>query len=161
MLIGGYWMEFLYIILIVFFDQATKLLVRIKLKPDINVDIINGYFSLVYTKNQGAALGIFKNQRLILIGVTVLAIIIMGYCLIRVKKMNKWIKISFIFIIAGAIGNNLIDRIFLGYVVDFIHFHIKNIDLPVFNIADVCIGIGTFSLLINLIFTKPNKLSNK
>jgi signal peptidase II len=153
-------MEFLYVFLMVFFDQATKLLARIKLKPDINVDIINGYFSFVYTKNQGAALGIFKDQKLLLIGGTLLVVIIMGYCFVRVKKMNKWIKISFIFIIAGAIGNNLIDRIFLGYVVDFIHFHIKNIDLPVFNIADVCIGIGTFLLLINLIFTKPSKLGD-
>jgi signal peptidase II len=58
-----------------------------------------------------------------------------------------------ILVIAGAIGN-LIDRIYMGYVVDFIHFYTKSRDLPVFNVADISVVIGTFILATSLIFSK-------
>lgn len=146
-------MEFLYISLIIFLDQASKMLVKIKLKPIDNIDFINGYFSLTYVENRGAAFGIFRNKKILLVGITAFVIAIMLYYLITNKRLNKWIKISFILIIAGAIGN-LIDRVYLGYVVDFIHFYFKSHDLPVFNIADMSVVTGTILLAINLLFSK-------
>lgn len=146
-------MEFLYISLIIFLDQASKVLVKLKLKPIDNIDFINGYFSFTYVENRGAAFGIFRSKKILLIGITGLVVIGMIYYLVTNKKLSKWVRISFILIIAGAIGN-LIDRIYLGYVVDFIHIYFKSHDLPVFNIADVSVVFGTIILAINLMFSK-------
>jgi signal peptidase II len=146
-------MELFYISLIIFIDQVSKFLVKIKLKPIDNIDFINGYFSLTYVENRGAAFGIFRNKKILLVGITGIVIAVMLYYLMTNKRISKWVKISLILIIAGAIGN-LIDRIYLGYVVDFMHFYIKSHDFPVFNIADVSVVIGTILLAINLLFAK-------
>jgi signal peptidase II len=146
-------MEFLYISLIIFLDQASKFLVKIKLRPIDNIDFINGYFSLTYVENRGAAFGIFRNKKILLVGITSIVIVAMIYYLVTNKRLNRWIKVSLILIIAGAIGN-LIDRICLGYVVDFMHFYLKNNDFPVFNIADVSVVVGTILLALNLLFAK-------
>jgi signal peptidase II len=146
-------MEFLFISLIVALDQITKFFVRLKLKPAVNIDYIKGYFSLTYVENRGAAFGIFHDKKWMLVGVTAIVIIFMLVYLGRHKNMGKWMKLSFILIIAGAIGN-LIDRIYLSYVVDFIHFYVKNHDLPVFNFADMSVVSGTILLAINLLLAK-------
>ena len=146
-------MEFLFITLIIILDQVSKFLVKLKLKPIDNFDFINGYFSFTYVENRGAAFGIFHNKKILLIGITSLVIILMAFYLYRTKNINKWVKISFILIIAGAIGN-LIDRASMGYVVDFIHFYVKSHDFPVFNFADMSVVFGTIILGINLLLSK-------
>lgn len=76
----------------------------------------------------------------------------MLYYLLKHKETSKYIKISLILIISGAIGN-FIDRITKGYVVDFIHFYIKNIfDWPVFNVADIFVVCGTILLAVIILF---------
>lgn len=147
-------MSFLYIGLIVIFDQVTKFLAKTNLKPINNVDLIPGIFSLSYVENRGAAFGIFKNNKILLIGVTTLVTIFIVYYIIKNKDTNKYFKVSLILIAAGAIGN-LIDRITLGYVVDFFHFYIRDVfDFPVFNIADISVVCGTILLTLNMIFVK-------
>jgi signal peptidase II len=147
-------MKFLYIALIVIFDQITKFAAKNILKPVSNIDLIPGYFSLSYVENRGAAFGIFRGNKILLIGLTSLVTIFILYYIITNKNLNKYFKLSLIFIAAGAIGN-LIDRITLGYVVDFFHFYIKNIfDWPVFNIADMSVVCGTILLVLNIIFVK-------
>jgi signal peptidase II len=151
--IRGINMEFLFISLIVALDQITKFLVKLKLRPLGNVDLINGYFSLTYVENRGAAFGIFHDKKWMLVGVTAIVIIFMLFYLGKHRNASKWIKISFVLIIAGAIGN-LIDRVYLSYVVDFIHFYVKSHDLPVFNFADMSVVSGTILLAINLLLAK-------
>lgn len=147
-------MSFLYIGLIVILDQVTKFLAKTNLKPINNVDLIPGIFSLSYVENRGAAFGIFKNNKILLIGVTTLVTIFIVYYIIKNKDTNKYFKVSLILIAAGAIGN-LIDRITLGYVVDFFHFYIRDaFDFPVFNIADISVVCGTILLTLNMIFVK-------
>lgn len=147
-------MEFLFIGLIIILDQATKYLAKTRLMNEISIDLIQGYFSLTYVENRGAAFGIFRDKRFILIGLTSAIIIFMIYYLIKNKDMGKWLRISFVLIIGGAIGN-LIDRIALGYVVDFFHFYIHDVfDYPVFNVADISVVCGTILLAINLLFSK-------
>lgn len=153
MLIGGYVMEFLYIALLIFLDQASKFLVKIKLKPVDNIDFIRGYFSLTYVENRGAAFGIFSNKQLLLVGITSVVVIAMAFYLFKNRTGNKWLRISFILIIAGAIGN-LIDRVHLSYVIDFIHFYVKSYDLPVFNFADICVVGGTLMLALHLLMSR-------
>lgn len=147
-------MSFLYISLIIILDQVTKFAAKTKLKPANNVDLVQGYFSLSYVENRGAAFGIFKGNMILLIGVTSLVTLFIIFYIIKYKNINKYFRLSLILIAAGAIGN-LIDRITLGYVVDFFHFYIKDIfDWPVFNIADISVVCGTILLALNIIFVK-------
>lgn len=147
-------MSFLYISLIIILDQVTKFAAKTKLKPVYNVDLIQGYFSLSYVENRGAAFGIFRGNMLLLIGVTSLVTLFIIFYIIKYKNINKYFRLSLILIAAGAIGN-LIDRITLGYVVDFFHFYIRDIfDWPVFNIADISVVCGTILLALNIIFVK-------
>lgn len=147
-------MNFLYIALIVILDQVTKFLAKTKLQPIGNIDLIPGIFSLSYVENRGAAFGLFKGNKILLIGVTTLVTIFIIYYIIKYKNINKYFKLSLILVAAGAIGN-LIDRITLSYVVDFFHFYIRDIfDFPVFNIADISVVCGTILLMLNIIFVK-------
>lgn len=147
-------MEVFWILLLVFIDQFTKLLAKLNLYPDGNINLITGYLSLTYLENRGAAFGIFKNKKLFLVGLTSIVIALMLYYLLKNKGLSKYIKLSLIMIISGAIGN-LIDRIMKGYVIDFIHFYIKNIfDWPVFNFADILVVCGTIMLSIIIMLVK-------
>lgn len=147
-------MNFVYIALILILDQVTKFAAKIKLKPVNNIDLIQGYFSLSYVENRGAAFGIFRGNRMLLVGVTSLVTIFIIYYIIKYKNINKYFRLSLILIAAGAIGN-LIDRITLGYVVDFFHFYIRDIfDWPVFNIADISVVCGTILLALNILFVR-------
>jgi signal peptidase II len=152
--VRGINMEFLYIALIIIADQFTKYIAKTRLMPLDNVDLIPGYFSLSYVENRGAAFGLFQNNKMLLVGVTAIVILFIFYYLIKNRGMNIYLKISLVMITAGAIGN-LIDRIYLGYVVDFFHFYIKSaFDWPVFNVADISVVCGTILLSIVLLFVK-------
>lgn len=147
-------MSILYILAIVVLDQLSKYIAKIKLYSISQIEIIKGFFSLTYVENRGAAFGIFRDKRIILVGFTTIVIAVMIYYLIKNKSMNKLLRVSLILIIAGAIGN-LIDRVLLGYVVDFFHLYIGNVfDWPVFNVADISIVFGTILLAFNLLFSK-------
>lgn len=146
-------MEFILIAVLILLDQLSKWLVRMHLKPVDNIDFIKGFFSLSYVENRGAAFGIFSDKKILLVGMTGIIILAMAVYLVRHRFANRWLKLSFILIIAGAAGN-LIDRVRISYVVDFIHFYFKHIDLPVFNIADICVVGGTLMLAIHLMITK-------
>jgi signal peptidase II len=146
-------MEFLYIGIILLIDQVSKILVKMKLKPVDNIDLVNNFFSLTYVENTGAAFGKFSGYRFILIGITSCVVVFMLVYLVKNKNINQFLRVGMILVIAGAIGN-LIDRIYMGYVVDFIHFYTKSRDLPVFNVADISVVIGTFILATSLIFSK-------
>lgn len=147
-------MNILYIAFIVILDQLTKYLAKTGLRAIDNIDIIPGIFQLTYVENKGAAFGIFNGKRIILIGFTAIVTGFILYYLYTNKSLNRYVKISLIMIAAGAVGN-LIDRVFLGYVVDFFHLYITDIfDFPVFNVADLSIVFGTFILALNLLFSK-------
>lgn len=147
-------MSILYILAIVVLDQLSKYIAKIKLYSISQIEIIKGFFSLTYVENRGAAFGMFKDKRIILVGFTTIVIAVMIYYLLKNKSMNKLLRVSLILIIAGAIGN-LIDRVLLGYVVDFFHLYIGNVfDWPVFNVADISIVFGTILLAFNLLFSK-------
>ncbi|KRQ86548.1 Lipoprotein signal peptidase [Caloramator mitchellensis] len=147
-------MQLVFIALIFLIDQLTKILAKTKLLYSNGVNIINGVFEFVYVENRGAAFGILKNKKFFLVGVTTFVIGGMLYYLFTNKELNKWYRASLILIVAGAIGN-LYDRVFRGYVIDFIHVYYKTFfDFPVFNIADISVVIGTFLLALTMLFTK-------
>ncbi|MCX7695965.1 MAG: signal peptidase II [Caloramator sp.] len=144
-------MEFL-IVLLVLLDQFSKYLAKKHLILKQPINLIEGYLNLIYVENRGAAFGMFRDKKIILVGFTSIVVIGLIYYLFKNKGKDKIIDFCLTLVIAGAIGN-LIDRIYLNYVVDFIHFYIKNIfDWPVFNFADIYVSVGAVLLSVKLIF---------
>ena len=129
-------------------DQIIKYFVLLYLKPVGSVGAINGFLEWNYVENTGAAFGSFSGNTALLSIITAV-IIIAGIAAIILKKINnKFLLVTATVIIAGGLGN-LIDRIFRGYVVDFIK--VMFIDFPVFNFADILVTCGSFMLIIYLI----------
>ena len=133
---------------IVVLDQIFKYLAINNLKSIENIVVIDNLLYFTYLENRGAAFGIFSNQRWLFIIATVLAIILLVYLVFVKKFQSKIFNISVALIIGGGVGN-LIDRISLGYVVDYIQISFFP---PVCNFADYCITAGTIILIIWLFF---------
>jgi len=135
-------------ILIVLFDQITKFIVE-KYLYFKQIAVIDNILLLTYVQNRGGAWGIFNNIPLLFI--VLIPIVVIGLFYYMSKSKNKLEIISVGMIIGGALGNYL-DRLFRGYVVDFIDFRIW----PVFNIADIFVVIGGILLIISAIVIKNN-----
>ena len=132
-------------IFIVLIDQLTKYLMFYNKKLFINKDFL--LFKLDFVKNYGAAFNIFSGSRIFLSLISILFSILLIYLIFRKNTLNSFDLYSYSFILGGTIGNG-IDRIYKGFVVDFINLNIIN--FPVFNIADISINIGFIFLLYNI-----------
>ena len=129
-------------------DQIIKYCVLLNLKPVGSVGVVNGFLEWNYVENTGAAFGSFSGNTTLLSVITAV-IILAGIAAIIFKKIkSKYLLVTATIVIAGGLGN-LIDRIFRGYVVDFIK--VLFIDFPVFNFADILVTCGSFMLIIYLI----------
>ena len=145
--------------LIAVIDQIIKYFVVTDLKPINKLEVIPGLFSLVYVENKGAAFGMLENARWIFIIFTIIVTIFLIALVLSKKINNKLFNIASVLIIGGGIGN-LIDRIFLGYVVDYLSVSFFP---PVCNFADYCITVGVALLAIYIVFYygKEEKLKGK
>lgn len=121
-------------------DFISKFLVEKYLKNKIGINIIKNVFGFRYVENTGAAFGILKNQRFFFVAITIVALFVIGYYFFA-SKQNQINKTALVFVFAGTFGNFL-DRIFRGYVIDFID--IMPINFPIFNFADVFLVSGLF-----------------
>lgn len=130
-------------IFVVLIDQLTKILVSIYLKQDIV--LINNLFSLSLVNNDGAAWNMFSGRQTFLVVIT-LIILLLVYNMMYQFPKNKINNVVFGLLLGGIFGN-LIDRIFKGYVIDFISIS----TFPVFNIADCAITVGVIALIIQSI----------
>lgn len=131
---------------VVVMDQFTKYLVQKIMHLHESIAVIDDFFSLTYIRNRGAAFGLLSERgdgfRFIFFFITsVIALLVLWYLFIKPYKSDRATQISISFISGGAIGN-LIDRIRLGEVVDFLDFYIGNYHWPAFNLADSAITIG-------------------
>ena len=132
-------------LLICFLDQLIKYFISIDYKSIVKTDLI--IFTIDYVKNFGAAFSIFSGSRIFLSTVSILFSLILIYFILK-NNINKTIDLlSYSFILGGSLGNG-IDRIFKGYVVDFINLNFIN--FPIFNLADIAINIGFFLIFYNL-----------
>jgi len=134
--------------LIVLFDQITKFIVE-KYLYFKQISIIDNILLFTYVQNRGGAWGIFNNIPLLFI--VLVPIVLVGLFCYAIRSKNKLEIISINMIISGALGNYL-DRIFRGYVVDFIDFKIW----PVFNVADIFVVLGGVLLVVSTIQIKKN-----
>lgn len=143
-------MEIIIILLGLIVDRLTKWWALKDLANGNDVIVLPDFFSFSYLENRGAAFGIFQNKLVLLVIVTICVLMGLVYYLIKYKPKSKLLRISFAMIICGAIGN-LIDRISYNYVVDFILVHYKEHRFPTFNVADICVVVGTVLLAFCII----------
>jgi len=138
-------------------DQITKSWAVNTLKDGSSIKIIGNFLRFTYAENRGAAFSILQNQRWFFIVVTVAMLIVLAFIYFRTKNLNKLSKLSIAMIAGGAIGN-FIDRLILGYVVDFIDVRFGNFyNFPIFNIADSFVVCGTILMIILILFNKFEK----
>ncbi len=133
---------------VLFLDQLTKFLAVRFLQLNTPVALIKNFLYLTLVHNRGAAFGMFRNQLLIFVLISVFAIALIFYHL-KNKKNSVLSGISLSLIAAGAIGN-LIDRLRFGFVIDFLDLRVW----PVFNLADSAITIAALLLSWELLFKK-------
>jgi signal peptidase II len=140
--------EVIIVLVVLALDQLSKFIFNANLALNESIPLVKGLFSLTLIHNRGAAFGIFKNQLYIFIFISVIAIALV-YSMLKNNKSGKLYSLSLSLILAGALGN-LMDRVFFGYVIDFLDFHIW----PVFNIADSAITCGT--LILGWVVLRPS-----
>ena len=144
-------------VLLVFADQISKILIRINMSLYESIPVITNFFNLTYITNDGMAFGInFPFGIYIFSTISLIFTIFLFWYLWTIKDSGIVIRTGVALIIAGAIGN-LIDRIFLGSVVDFLDFMIGNYHWYVFNFADSYVTIGMGFILYDSFFLEPKK----
>lgn len=139
------------LILLVAFDQITKLLAVDKLSDGTVYPIIKNVFILTYVENRGAAFGMFQGKFPLLSVMTILILGFIVYLFFKIPNDKKYgiLRFTLVLLTAGAVGN-LIDRVGRSFVVDFFYF--KPINFPVFNVADIFVTCSAVLLVILLLF---------
>ena len=140
-------------------DQISKIVINTSLKENASIKVLGKFFKLTNVYNEGAAFSLFDGSKVFLIIISVISILLLLY-MMKDFKNSKLNYIAFGLIYGGILGN-LIDRLFLGYVRDFLDFNIFGFHYPVFNLADSFIVIGVIILIIDLIKGEKNGVSSK
>ena len=128
---------------LILFDQITKFLIRLFMTKGQSIALIKNILYIIYVQNTGAGFGLFQNSVGILIWFSIIVLGLLFYFYDKIPFVPRAL------LVAGVIGN-LIDRIFLKFVVDFVDFRIW----PAFNVADSCLTIGVILLAIYIIKKK-------
>lgn len=131
-----------YIIAFLFFiiDLFSKQLISHLMNVGDSIKLINNFFYITFVHNKGAAWSILEDQRILLLIISVIVLFLINKFMNK-EELNKLEIFSYGMIIGGIIGN-LFDRVFYGYVIDFIDLKILGYNYPVFNLADTFIVIG-------------------
>lgn len=130
-------------------DQWLKLLAKEFLKPGETTPLIRDVLHLTYLENRGAAFGMMQNKKWLLVWATAAVLLILTLAVMAGKIKGTFPLFSVCTIIGGGIGN-LIDRVYRGYVIDYIH--VKIVNFAIFNFADICVTVGTAMLIFYLLF---------
>ncbi|KGG81100.1 signal peptidase [Caloranaerobacter azorensis H53214] len=147
-------MLYIIAIILIIFDQLTKYLAVKFLLGKNPIPIIKNYLQLNYVENFGAAFGILQNKQLFFVVIT---IVVLAGIIIYIRKhtnISKPMKVALTILFSGALGN-LIDRLRLGYVIDFIDVKFgKLYDFPVFNVADCLVVVSTIIIAYLVLYDK-------
>lgn len=138
------------------FDQLTKFMITSSYELYESRPVIKNILSFTYIQNRGMAWGMLQGKRIIFV---ILTIIILFLCFaiysnIADKAKYRLLRANMIILISGALGN-MLDRIKLGYVIDF--FEVKFIDFPVFNVADIYVVVSMIIIFILIMFKYSNE----
>jgi signal peptidase II len=150
---------FLVAVAVFILDRISKLLIEVHLPLHNSKTIIPGFFDLAHTRNTGVAFGFFANsdspwvpQALTLVsGGALLAILVFS---LRNSTLNWKLQLGLMLVLGGAAGN-LYDRVFYGYVTDFIEVYYQSYHWPTFNVADSSISTGIGLLLLETLTHRP------
>ncbi len=138
-------------------DQYSKYLVSCNMVENQTIALFPGIFDITYVRNTGAAFGIFAGHTELLSIITaVLLVVLCVYAVVQRKKVPKLEIVSLALIVGGGLGN-LITRLLYRYVIDFFNFYFW----PVFNVADICICIGSLLLVISVLIIEPRILKKE
>lgn len=132
----------------VILDQITKSLALTYLKPIDTLPLWDGVFHFTYTTNPGAAFSLFADQRWVFLSISTVAIIAIVAYVLWMKDLSPLMLTSLGMILGGGIGN-MIDRLALGEVIDFLDFRL--IRFPIFNVADCFVTVGAGLLFLALV----------
>jgi signal peptidase II len=140
---------------VVLLDQATKALIVRFLEVHDYRPIIDGLLSLSHVHNRGAAFGVLSEARLphqpvVLSALSLCALLAIAYYFVRLPASARLPRIALALVLGGAVGN-LIDRVRLGYVVDFVHVYWREHVWPDFNVADSAITVGVILLILDIL----------
>jgi signal peptidase II len=140
--------------LILLLDQITKLYVDSSMRLHESIPVIQGLFSITYVRNPGAAFGFLADasplfRSIFFVAVTVLAIILVVHYIWKSRAEEPFLTFALSLVLSGAVGN-LIDRVRLGEVIDFLDVYIGSYHWPAFNVADSAISVGAVILFIEL-----------
>ena len=145
--------------LVTVLDQASKAIISAKVPLHTTVTVVPQFFSLSHVLNRGAAFSLFSNlpaeytrPALIAFSATVFAAVV--WALARLPHLRRLLAPSLALILGGAAGN-LIDRLRLGSVVDFLAFDLGRYHWPDFNLADSAIVLGAFLLIVDSLWPAP------
>lgn len=149
---------FILILVLFIADQVTKAMIARNIVLNTGKEIIPNFFQLVHIRNKGAIFGFFSQSGsrfvfLLLTLTSLAALSLVLYYFFKAHPKDRLFNISLSLIIAGALGN-FSDRIFKGYVIDFLDVSVKGWHWPSFNVADSCISIGAALLVYIFLFKR-------
>lgn len=138
-------------------DQLTKLFAINNLRDLADeIPVINKVFGLYYVENKGISFSMLSSKMALIIIITSIIMLILIYIMIRTPKTKYFMPFSIVLsVIVGGAAGNMIDRIFRGFVIDFIMLDFIN--FPIFNVADIFVCVGLFILVILIIFKYKDK----
>ncbi len=132
---------------IIVVDQFLKIYLSSKVLFQKPFVIVPNFFSIDLVHNTGGAFSILSGNRWLFIVIGILVVVIISFFIKKIEYLNYKYTMIFALLIGGILGN-LIDRIFRGYVIDYLSFKIMGYNFPIFNFADVCIVISIIIILI-------------
>jgi signal peptidase II len=164
---SNYQMKLKYFILafvsaiVLILDQATKTYIDRSMELHSSTTVVENFFNITYLRNKGAAFGFlatssYRLQFFIMVSVVAVAVIIRVFS--KLRPDQKFTAFALALIFSGALGN-LIDRIRLGEVIDFLDVHWYSHHWPAFNVADSAICIGVILLAIDMFFEEKRQKS--
>lgn len=149
---------------IIVLDQISKSIVLRAIPLHRSISVIGGFLNLVHTRNRGMAFGLMNRPGnhlgfYLLVTATFVAVGVLIFWFLRLKHKDRPLILPLSFVLGGALGN-LIDRLRLGEVIDFIDFFVGSYHWPAFNVADSAITVGTIWLAIQMLFFPSAKPTN-
>ena len=148
-------------VVVLFLDQATKIFIDRTMDLHSTITVVENFFNITYIRNKGAAFGFLAESSFRLpffILISIIAVVVIIGIFRKLRPDQKLTAVSLSLIFAGALGN-LIDRVRLGEVIDFIYVHWYEHYWPAFNVADSAICVGVFLLALDMLRDEQRKKS--
>ena len=132
---------------IILADQLTKFAIRSSMQVGESIPVIKGFFSITHISNSGGALSMFEGCTVLLIGVPVFAMAAALWYMEKHPQAHPTLTLAIELIVGGGVGN-LIDRVWQGYVTDFLDFTALPLWNWIFNLADIAVCLGCFLIIL-------------